>query len=171
MRGKQSACAFTGYRPEKLPWMDDESDPRCADLKRRLRAAIEDACRAEMEHFLCGMARGCDLYFGELVLDMKRDWPDITLEAAVPCPTQADGWRAEERARWQKLLDGCDYETMVQNQYSPGCMMRRNRYMVDHASMLIAVYDGQAGGTRSTVEYALRRRLPVVYVPPIEENW
>ena len=48
-------------------------------------------------------------------------------------------------------------------------MMRRNRYMVDHAAMVIAVYDGQAGGTRRTVEYALRRGLPVVLVSPVEE--
>ena len=123
-----------------------------------------------MEHFLCGMAQGCDLYFAELVLEMKRDWPEITLEAAVPCPTQADGWPAEDRVRRQRLLAACDYETMVQERYGPGCMMRRNRYMVDHAAMVIAVYDGQAGGTQRTVEYALRRCLPVVLVPPVEES-
>ena len=49
-------------------------------------------------------------------------------------------------------------------------MMRRNRYMVDHAAMVIAVYDGQTGGTQRTVEYALRRCLPVVLVPPVEES-
>ena len=43
-------------------------------------------------------------------------------------------------------------------------MQRRNRYMVDHASRLIAVFDGQEGGTRRTVEYALRSGLEVVYV-------
>ena len=170
MRGRQTACAFTGYRPQKLPWLSDERDPRCADLKRRLRAAVEDACRCEMEHFLCGMAQGCDLYFAELVLEMKRDWPEITLDAAVPCPTQADGWPAEDRVRRQRLLAACDYETMVQERYGLGCMMRRNRYMVDHAAMVIAVYDGQAGGTQRTVEYALRRCLPVVLVPPVEES-
>lgn len=169
MRGRQSACAFTGYRPQKLPWRENEADPRCVALKRRLRAAIEDACRREMEHFICGMAQGCDLYFGEAVLEAKRDWPEITLEAAVPCPTQAYGWPAADRARWQRLLDACDYETMVQSQYSPGCMMRRNRYMVDHAALLIAVYDGERGGTQRTVEYAMRRGVPVIFVPPVEE--
>ena len=168
VRGRQTACAFTGYRPQKLPWTE-ETDPRCLALKARLRAAIEDACRCEMEHFICGMAQGCDLYFGELVLEVKQDWPEITLEAAMPCPTQADGWPEAERERWQRLLDACDYETMVQDHYSPGCMMRRNRYMVDHAAMLIAVYDGQSGGTQRTVEYALRRQIPVTLVAPVEE--
>ena len=79
------------------------------------------------------------------------------------------GWPEAERARWQRLLDACDYETMVQDHYSSGCMMRRNRYMVDHAAMLIAVYDGQSGGTQRTVEYALRRQIPVTLVPPVEE--
>ena len=104
------------------------------------------------------------------ILEMKQEWPEITLEAAVPCPTQTDGWSAPEQARWRRLLERCDYETMVQDHYSPGCMMRRNRYMVDHAAMLIAVYDGQGGGTRRTVEYALRRGVPVVCVPPVEEE-
>ena len=34
--------------------------------------------------------------------------------------------------------------------------------MVDHSSLLIAAFDGSAGGTRYTVEYAMRRRLDVV---------
>ena len=169
MRGRPSACAFTGYRPGKLPWMEDETDPRYIALKARLRTAVEEACRQGMEHFICGMAQGCDLYFCEIVLALKQDWPHITLEAAVPCPTQADGWPAADRARYGRLLKQCDYETMVQSSYSPGCMMRRNRYMVDHASLLIAVYDGQSGGTGNTVLYAIRQHIPVVYVPPVEE--
>ena len=54
---------------------------------------------------------------------------------------------------------------MVQEQYSPGCMQRRNRYMVDHASLLIAAHDGLPGGTRNTIEYALSRGGSVVDVP------
>lgn len=168
MRGRQTSCAFTGYRPGKLPWLEEEDDLRCVNFKARLRLAIEDACRNEMEHFICGMAQGCDLYFAELVLELKETWPEITLEAAIPCPTQTQGWPEKDQIRWEKVLEGCDYETMVQDHYTTGCMMRRNRYMVDHAAMLIAAYDGQDGGTRNTVEYAMRRRIPVVFVSPEE---
>jgi uncharacterized phage-like protein YoqJ len=137
------------------------------ELKRRLKEAIENACREGMEHFLSGMARGCDLYCAELTLEVKERWPGITLEAALPCPTQSEGWPQADRQRWEALLDRCDYVTMVQDHYSRGCMLRRDRYMVDHASLLIAVYDGLGGGTRHTVEYALRQNTPVVFVPPV----
>ena len=41
----------------------------------------------------------------------------------------------------------------------------RDRYMVDHASLLIAAFDGSPGGTRYTVEYAMRRGLEIVDLP------
>ena len=40
---REITCCFTGHRPDNLPWGSDESDPRCADLKARLREALETA--------------------------------------------------------------------------------------------------------------------------------
>jgi len=42
--------------------------------------------------------------------------------------------------------------------------------MVDHASLLIAMFDGSSGGTRYTMEYAMRRGLDVVDLPISEET-
>lgn len=56
---------------------------------------------------------GCDLYFCECVLALREVHPDVTLEAAIPCPTQADAWPADQRARYRRLVDACDYETLV----------------------------------------------------------
>lgn len=168
VRGKQSACCFTGHRPLKLPWGYQEDDPRCESLKRRLWDAVSAAYDEGYRHFLCGMAQGCDLYACECVLKLREAHGDVSLEAALPCPTQADGWPPEERERYRRLLGACDYETMVSARYSPGCMLRRDRYMVDHASMLIAMFDGSAGGTRYTMEYAMKRGLDVVDLPIVE---
>ena len=79
----------------------------------------------------------------------------------------SNGWSAADRLRYQKLVKLCDYETVVQQAYSPGCMQRRNRYMVDHADLLIAVHDGLPGGTMRTIEYALRRGINIVDLPPV----
>jgi uncharacterized phage-like protein YoqJ len=165
MRGRQSACCFTGHRPGKLPWKNDESDQRCLDLKRRLWDAVESAYESGYRHFLCGMAQGCDMYACESALKLKNLHQDVTVEAAIPCPSQADSWPKGEKERYQRLLAQCDYETMVSQSYSPTCMQRRDRYMVDHASLLIAMFDGCSGGTRYTMEYAMRRGLDVVDLP------
>lgn len=165
MRGRQSACSFTGHRPAKLPWGNDEQDPRCLALKRRIRDVVESAIAEGMEHFICGMADGCDLYFAEIVLALKEQYPHITLEAAIPCPTQADAWPEAQRMRYRALLARCDYETLVQQNYTPNCMQRRNRYMVDHSSLLIAAHSGLPGGTRYTIAYAMRSGIGIVDIP------
>ena len=73
--------------------------------------------------------------------------------------------RPELRERYAYDLHQCDYQTLVQEAYTPGCMMRRNRYMVDASRILIAAFDGRPGGTARTLEYAARRRLEIIQIP------
>ena len=88
------------------------------------------------------------------VVDLKAKYPHITLESAIPCETQAAKWSEPLRDRYFKIAEQCDKETMLQTQYTPDCMQKRNRYMVDQADVLLAVWDGTPSGTGSTVQYA-----------------
>ena len=36
-RGLCKRCAFTGYRPQKMPWGFDEMHPTCLEFKFRLQ--------------------------------------------------------------------------------------------------------------------------------------
>lgn len=159
---REKTCCFTGHRPNKLPWRDDETDPRCLALKARLAAEVERAYEKGLRHFICGMAQGADFYFCEAVLALRDRQPDVTLEAAIPCEEQAARWKERDRNRYYGLMGRCDFETMVQRHYDRGCMLRRDRYMVDRSSLLIAVYGGMLGGTMYTLAYAMKRGLEVV---------
>lgn len=156
-------CAFTGHRPLALPWGNSETDPRCLEAKEKLNEAVTRAYEEGYRHFICGMAQGSDLYFGEAVVRLRLIYPDVTLEAAVPFPEQCKRWPATDQERYWDLLDRCDMETLIQQSYTPTCMHRRNRYMVDHSSRLIAFYNGlgRRGGTLSTLNYALERGVEV----------
>ena len=122
MPARQESCCFTGHRPAKLPWGYNESDPRCVKLKERIADAVLLAYQEGYRHFLCGMAQGCDLYFCEAVLALRERYPEVTVEAAIPCPTQADAWPEAERDRYRELVARCDMETMVSDTYSSTCM-------------------------------------------------
>lgn len=159
---REKTCCFSGHRPSKLPWRDDEGDPRCLRLKeaiaREVRKAYDQGCR----HFICGMARGADFYFCEAAMALRDDRPGVTIEAAIPCEEQAARWPETDRARYFDLVGKCDFETVVQRHYDKGCMLRRNRYMVDRSQRLIAAFDGTLGGTMYTITYAMRQGLDIV---------
>ena len=164
---RETSCCFTGHRPDKLPWGTNELDGRCLRLKARLQKAVEEAYDAGMRHFICGMAKGADLYFAEAVLKLRSTREGVTLEAARPCQSQAYGWPAQEQSRYQAILEQCNYETLVQHTYDRGCMMRRNRYMVDRSALVISVYNGEPkGGTAQTLAYAMSKgvRTHILYL-------
>ena len=162
MLERARTCCFTGHRPDKLPWGPDERDPRCLALKESMARELEQLYLRGYRHFISGMARGADLYFAEAALALREKYPALTVEGAVPCQSQADRWPPEERARWRRILDACDLETLVQQNYDRWCMHRRDRYMVDRASAVLAVFDGTPGGTMYTLNYAMDRRLDIL---------
>jgi len=163
---RDNSCCFSGYRPEKLPWGSNEDDPRCIELKEKLKDSAERIIISGIRHFICGMARGSDTYFCETMLLLREKHVGITIEAAIPYQAQAQRWRTEERDRYSRLVELCDYVTYVSQEYTRGCTLRRNRYMVDNSTVLLSVYDGKPGGTKHTIEYATRRNLEIIEIRP-----
>ena len=99
-------CAFTGHRPQSLPFGFDESDKRCTSLKSVMRDQIVALIENEgVTHFITGMALGVDMYAAEIVLDLKSKYPHITLESAIPCETQAIKWSVASRERYWLIND------------------------------------------------------------------
>lgn len=163
---REHSCCFTGHRPDRLPWGEEEHDPRCLYIKEQILQEIKRMYDAGVRHFISGMARGADLYFAEAVLQLRECQKDITLECARPCESQADRWPEEERQRYAAILNCCNYETLVQHTYDRGCMMRRNRYMVDHSDWVLALYDGvPKGGTAQTLAYAMKQGKKTRIIP------
>ncbi len=54
----------------------------------------------------------------------------------------------------------------MQRQYTPDCLRKRNRYMVDHAEIVLAVWNGSPSGTSQTVWYARETGKPVWIIRP-----
>lgn len=160
-------CAFTGYRPQKLPFGFNESDPACVSLKAELYRRIEELIGQGYAHFLSGGAMATDTWAAEAVLELKEKYPWIILEMVSPFDSQADRWNAEYKARHDRLFDEADIVTVISHTYTKSCLFRRNRYLVDNADLLLAVYDGLPGGTAMTCEYARQMGVPIRLIMPL----
>lgn len=72
------------------------------------------------------------------------------------------------RERYSSILEQADEVVYVNREYREGCMLERNRYMVDHSSVLLAVYNGEwRGGTAMTVRYAKKMGRRVIILNPV----
>lgn len=162
-----SSCCFSGYRPSKLSFGDDERDVRCVELKEQLTYEIVKMLADGVTTFYTGMAMGVDIWCAELVLILKPRNKDIRLIAVIPHEGQANYWDEHWRDRYFKALSQVDEKVLIQMNYTKDCMHKRNRYMVEHSQHLIAVWDGQTGGTAYTLNYAKKKGLNIVILKPL----
>ena len=162
MLSREITCCFTGHRESKLSWRGNEQDERCIDLKKRMFDVVEAVYTSGIRHYISGMANGCDMFFGEAVIRLKEIHPDVTLEAAIPYTGQAERWRDTLKSRYDTIIKAADFQTLVCREYTYDCMKRRNRYMVDNSSVIIAAYSGESGGTRQTLLYAMRQKIEII---------
>lgn len=162
-----AVCMFTGHRPKGLPFGYNERDSRCKKLKKALKKLILNKIQEKnTTAFLSGMALGTDMFAAEIVLELKRKFRNITLTAVLPCRSQAAKWNKEATARYNLILAKCDKVIILQDEYTPSCMNKRNLYMVEHSDCVIAVWSGTEGGTANTIRFAIDRHLPVTVLDP-----
>ncbi len=159
-------CAFTGYRPEKFSFGYQEDHPDCIRLKALLRREIEALIHQGFDRFLCGMAMGTDLWCAEAVLSLRTPEHPVMLEAILPHPEQTRAWSRDWQLRHRRVLEAADRQVTVSPRYTRGCMAARNRYLVDHADLILAVFSGKPGGTAGTIEYAARLGRDLLLVQP-----
>ena len=74
------------------------------------------------------------------------------------------GFSAE---RYFSILEQADKVVYVSREYRKDCMLERNRYLVDYAACLLAVYNGEwRGGTAMTVRYARKLGRDIFILDP-----
>lgn len=154
---KKITCCFTGHRPEKL------ADLTCRiqeELEKQIHRAFADGFRV----FITGMARGVDIWAAEIVLKLRDAGLPVKLLCACPYKGFEQNWSQTWQKQYHNILAAADDIKYISPNYSRACFQLRNRWMVDHASKVIAVFNGENGGTKNTIAYAEKNAVPVVYI-------
>lgn len=155
-----TTASFTGHRSYRN---------QAADA---LDSTVERLSREGFTDFLCGMAVGFDMAAAESVMRMRTLLADrkLRLIAVVPFAGQAARFAAAQRERYGRILAAADGVVCMAEHYTAECYRRRNDFLVDNASVVVAWYDGSAeGGTCYTVGRARRTGRRIVNLRPSEQ--
>ena len=155
MIDKSKVACFSGHR--RLP-------QNCEELRAKLKKEIIGLIGHGVVFFGAGGAWGFDMLAEETVIELKEDYPHIRLVLVLPCPPdqQTLKWSAGQRQRYYEILERADKVRILSPQYTNGCMLVRNRHLVDNSAYLICYLREQHGGTTYTVDYADRRGLQII---------
>ena len=137
-------------------------------MKAVLAEQIAALVNAGFTQFLSGMAEATDTWCALSVLSLREKNPAIKLHCILLCKEQADKWSASSQDLYHSILEQADSIVYVSRSYYKNCMLDRNRFLVDHAATLLAVYNGERrGGTAATIRHAQRLGREIIVIDPI----
>ncbi|UOE58140.1 SLOG family protein [Cytobacillus oceanisediminis] len=169
MTEERLVISLTGHRPNKTGGYDYYSPLNLAIATRIRNHLLFHLQNGKRIHAISGMALGSDTIFALVVLKLKKQGYDITLEAAIPCADHSNQWPEQSQKQWHSIVLQADKVTYVSNEpYRSELMQKRNEYMVDCCHELIAIWNGSIGGTFNCVRYARKKNVPIVIMPPLE---
>ena len=160
---QKKVAAFTGHRKQRL--MQENKDYRnfSGQIRGKVITMIKNLYEEGFREFYSGMAEGFDMIAAEAVLQLKEQYEDMTLAAAIPFRAQAEWFDPQDQLLYRELLKKADRVVMLSEKYYRGCYLRRDTYMVSRASMVIAYWDNVCnGGTYHTVKKAVETGREVI---------
>lgn len=171
--------ALTGHRPPKLGGYDITTNEY-----KELQNHLEDIIEEHLAHFdvvWChsGLALGADTVWSKSILNMKAIYPGrVKFHAEIPMMTQSNKWfKKEDKEFWQEQLDNCDRRSLysysapneqMDKQMAGKALKDRNIGMIDHADVVIALWDGSNSGTKHAHDYAKRSGKQIIHMYPRE---
>lgn len=149
---KNVTCAISGHRILSKDF-DREK------LYKKLSETVDDG----YEYFLDGMALGFDSEcFRALERIRDEDGKNVKIIAVVPCSDQSEKFPAGLKKEYARMLASADFIIKEESPYFEGCMLKRNDFLVENASLLFVNYRGiLRGGTYYTLNRATELNLTV----------
>ena len=164
---------FTGHRPMSLWGVHHFNHSKEVLAKyelqvRSLTGLVSEFARLGFDSFITGGALGLDQMAARIVADLRdTHFPNIMLTIAKPFPSQDAVWPPYAKEVFQSLCKRAnDVVNVCDDPYEPYKMQVRNQWMVDHARVGIAMWNGNNGGTANCVNYAQKQGKPMVIIHP-----
>lgn len=154
-------CCFTGHRI--IP------DAEMMRLPDALSQVINELYGEGVREFRAGGAIGFDTLAALKVLTFRQTHPDVRLSLILPCRDQDARWCQYDRDIYRYIIEYADSVIYTENTYTPDCMHRRNRALVNGSDFCVAYAARNEGGSAYTLKLAKREGLKIINLAKEEQ--
>ncbi|MCR4893684.1 MAG: DUF1273 domain-containing protein [Eubacteriales bacterium] len=162
-----STCVLAGHSPDVMPW-NCSSSSGAVKMKNTLIPLLEKLVTQKgVTHFMCGMSRGAALLEASCVLQMKKKYPQISLQCVVPDKEFTSLWSASDKAAFRRIISKADSVMAMTDVPVRYGRRTRREYMVDCSGYLVCIYvPGSPGPCADMIEYAAGMGRGVIMIDP-----
>lgn len=144
----------TGHRPDKLGGYSEEAGELLASF------ATSQLIKLKPSLVISGMALGWDTALAKAAVEL-----DIPFHAYIPFAGQDIRWPNISKYQYHELLAKAQHVKYCSEEgYAVWKMQKRNECMVNDSNLVLALWNGSAGGTGNCVGYASKTGTEILNV-------
>lgn len=129
---KDKTCCFSGHRIIS----NNDYDK----VYKKTKQIVVDLIKNKgIRYFGTGGALGFDTLAAHVILDLKKEYPQIKLILVLPCVNQTMKWNQRDIEVYNDIKSKADKVVTLSERYYEGCMQARNRYLVQDSTTTVYV--------------------------------
>ena len=113
--------------------------------------------------FLNGGIVRFDEVCAEVVRKLKEQYPEKDIRLCLVAAHFSNRFNTE-KSYYQTFYDEILVPEEVEYTYYKAAITKRNRWMVDHADLMLAYIDHDYGGSYQTYRYAQKKSVPIINI-------
>ncbi|WP_246055408.1 SLOG family protein [Pseudalkalibacillus caeni] len=139
----------TGYKAHELGIFND-SHPGLPIIKWVLKNQMQQLIdEKDIEWILISGQTGVELWAGEIVGELRLDYPELKLAVLTPFLEQEENWKEETQEYYQMILGEADFvESITNRKYeNPGQLKAKNQFLVQKSDSMLVLFDEDTPGS------------------------
>ncbi len=169
-------CVVSGYKGHELG-IFDQKHKGIQYIKKTIEKKLRQLLDEGLEWVLISGQLGVELWTGEVVSDLKKEYSQLRLAVMTPFLLQEKNWSEANQEHYRHVLGLADFvDSISKKEYeSPAQLRVKNQYLVEKSDGLVILYDEwKEGSPNYYLEPALKRTerdgYPIFYITPDDIN-
>lgn len=140
---------ISGYRSFELGIFKD-NDPKMTVIKKVLKNELTQLVEEGLEWVIISGNLGVELWAGEVVAEMKTDYPELKLGIIYPFAEFGNGWNENNQEKKRLVEQLSDYRESVSHQpyQSPSQLRNHTQFILQHTDGTLLIYDPEYPGKK-----------------------
>ena len=136
----------SGYRSYELN-IFNQTDPKYLYLKEFIKDRLIRYIENGTEWFVVTGQMGIELWAGEVVLELKEEYPEVNLAVLLPFTGFGENWNETNKTMFEQVITQADYVNYTSNKdYESPAQLKGNQvFSVRNTDGAFIIYDTMVG--------------------------
>lgn len=143
---KLNNILISGYRSYELN-IFNHTDPKYIYLKKFIKNRLIRYIEEGVEWFVITGQLGIELWAGEVVIELKEEYPEINLAVLLPYTSFGEKWNEMNKTLFEEVVRQADYVNYTSNKdYDSPAQIKSNQiFSVRNTDGAFLIYDTMIG--------------------------